>query len=144
MALINKDTQAGTDFTGKLKTVTQERMNKFSGGFPKGPNWPQKNIHTDDEFAMNCGLPGRVASGPMWEGYLVEQMINLFGESWLTEGKMNLKFITFVRPGDTLLPKAVVKSCFTEKSGTRLEMEVWCENQHSNKVVTGTATGVLR
>jgi len=144
MVIITKDTQEGCEFSGKLKTVTEERVYAFSGGFPKGPGWPKKNIHTDLEFAKSCGLPTRAASGAMFEGYLTELMLDLFGEGWLRSGKMNLTFIAIVDPGDTLLPKAVVHSKQAEDSGVKFVMEVGGENQHGDKVVVGTATGLLR
>lgn len=144
MAIITKDVQEGYEVAGNLKTVTEERVYAFSGGFPKGPDWPKKNIHTDLEFARSCGLPTRAASGAMFEGYLTELMIDLFGENWLTEGKTSLSFVAIVDPGDTLLPKAIVRSKQAENSGVRFVMDVWCENQHGSKVVVGTATGLVR
>jgi acyl dehydratase len=144
MAIITKDIPVGHEVSGKLKTVTEERVYAFSGGFPKGTGWPRKNIHTDLEFAKSCGLPTRAASGAMFEGYLTELMIDLFGESWLRHGKMSLTFIVIVDPGDTLVPKSVVRSKQTEDSGVRFVMEVWCENQHGNKVVVGTAIGLVQ
>jgi acyl dehydratase len=144
MAIITRDATEGAEFSGKLKTVTEERVYAFSGGFPKGPDWPKKNIHTDLEFAKSCGLPTRAASGAMFEGYLTELMIDLFGENWLSGGKMELKFIAIVDVGDKLLPKAIVQSKYIEDSGVRFVMEVWCQNQHGNKVVVGTATGIVR
>jgi len=80
----------------------------------------------------------------MFESYLVELMIDLFGEDWLRYGKMNLTFIAIVDPGDTLVPRAVVKSRQAEDSGVGFVMDVWCENQHGEKVVVGTATGSVR
>jgi acyl dehydratase len=144
MAIITRDTPEGAEFSGKLKTVTEERVYAFSGGFPKGPDWPKKNIHTDLEFAKSCGLPTRAASGAMFEGYLTELMIDLFGENWLSGGRMELKFIAIVDVGDKLLPKAIIQSKYIEDSGVRFVMEVWCQNQHGNKVVVGTATGIVR
>jgi acyl dehydratase len=144
MAIITKDIPVGHEVSGKLKTVTEERVYAFSGGFPKGHGWPRKNIHTDLEFAKSCGLPTRAASGAMFEGYLTELMIDLFGESWLRRGKMSLTFIVIVDTGDTLVPKSVVRSKQAEGSGVRFVMEVWCENQHGNKVVVGTATGLVQ
>lgn len=143
MAIITKDTPEGKEFSSKLKTVTEERVYAFSGGFPKGPDWPKKNIHTDLEFAKSCGLPTRAASGAMFEGYLTELMIDLFGHNWLSGGKMELKFIAIVDTGDRLLPKAVVQSKHVDSSGARFIMDVWCQNQHGNKVVIGTATGIV-
>ena len=144
MAIITKDTHEGYEVSGKLKTVTEERVYAFSGGLPKGPGWPKKTIHTDFDFAKSCGLPSRAVSGAMFEGYLTELMIDLFGEGWLKHGKMSLKFIAIVDPGDTLLPKAIVQSRQVEDSGVRFVVEVWCENQHGNKVVIGTATCLVQ
>lgn len=144
MAKITKDTPEGTEFSGKPKTVTEEMVCAFSGGFPKGPDWPKKNIHTDLEFAKSCGLPTRAASGAMFQGYLTELMIDLLGDKWLSGGKMELKFIAIVDVGDKLLPKAVVQSKYIEDSGAKFVMEVWCQNQYGNKVIVGTATGLVR
>ena len=144
MTIITKETQEGYEFSGNLKTVTKERVYAFSGGFPKGLGWPKKNIHTDLEFAKNCGLPTRAASGAMFEGYLTELMIDLFGENFLTEGKMSLTFIAIVDPGDRLLPRAIVRSKQAEGPKIRFVMDVWCENQHGDKVVIGTATCLVK
>src|SRR4030042_1554682 len=141
MAIITKDTQEGSEFSGRVKTVTEERVYAFSGGFPRDTDWPKKNIHTDLEFAKSCGLPTRAASGAMFEGYLTELMIDLLGDGWLTYGKMSLKFIAIVDVNDTILPRAIVQSRQSEDSGVRFLMDVWCENQHGNKVAVGTATG---
>ena len=144
MTIITKDTQEGYEVFGSLKAVTEEKVYAFSGGFPKGPGWPNKNIHTDLECARNSGLTTRIASATMSEGYIVELMIDLFGESWLTEGRMSLKFIAIIAVGDTVLPKAIIRSKQAENSGVRFVMEVWCENQHGNKVVIGTATSLVQ
>jgi acyl dehydratase len=143
MAIITKNTQEGQEFSGKLKTVTEERVYAFSGGFPKGTDWPKKNIHTDLEFAKSCGLPTRAASGAMFEGYLTELMIDLFGENWLTYGKMSLKFIAIVDVNDTILPKATVQSKQVQNFDVIFTMDLWCENQHGNKVVVGMGTGIV-
>lgn len=144
MAVITKDTHEGYEISGSPKTVTEERVYLFSGGLRQELGWPRKNIHTDLEFAKSRGLPTRVASGAMFEGYLTELMIDLFGINWLRDGKMNLTFIAIVNTGDTLVPKAVVQSRRVESSGVRFIMEVWCENQLGKKVVVGTSTGLLR
>jgi acyl dehydratase len=143
MAIITRDTAAGTSFQGKMKTVTADRIYAFSGGFPRVKDWPKKNIHTDLEFAKSCGLSTRAASGAMFQGYLTELMIDLFGENWLSGGKMELTFIAIVDAGDKLLPMAIVQSRDIDGSRVRFVMEIWCQNQHGNKVVVGTATGFV-
>jgi len=144
MGAITRDTQEGHEFSGTLKKVSEERVYAFSGGFPKGPGWPQKNIHTDLEFARSCGLQARNASGSMFESYLTELMIDIFGEDWLRQGKMQLAFISMVGIGDTLQAKAIVRSKHDEVSGIRVLLDIWCENQGGNKVVVGSATGLIQ
>jgi acyl dehydratase len=141
---ITRDAPEGSEFAGRLRTVSLERINFFSGGYPKGPNWPAKNIHTDLETAKRCGLETVAASGAMFEGYLVDLMIDLFGVEWLNYGMMNLAFINVVNKDDTLVPNGVVRS--KEVAGSRVEftLDLWCENQYGTKVVVGTGRGFLK
>ena len=53
---------------------------------------------------------------------------------------MSLKFFRIVDAEDRLIPKAVVQSKQAEDSG----MGVWCDNQHGDKVVAGTTTGLIQ
>ena len=75
--------------------------------------------------------------------YLVELMIDLFGEGWLSHGKMNLKFIAIVDVEDELVSKAVVASKKLKDSRTEFTLSIWCENQRGDKVAIGTATGLI-
>lgn len=142
MPIITRNTREGQEFSGKLKTLTEDRVCAFSGGFPKGAWWPNKNIHTDPESARACGLPARAASGSMFEAYVTELMIDLFGAGWLKGGRMQLVFVRMVEIGDSLTARAVVRSRQDDASALRFALDVWCENQHGVKVVVGTATGL--
>jgi acyl dehydratase len=141
---ITRNAREGSEFAGRLRTVFLERINFFSGGYPKGPNWPAKNIHTDLETAKRCGLETVAASGAMFEGYLADLMTDLFGVEWLNYGMMTLAFINVVNKDDTLVPKGVVRS--KEVAGSKLEftLDLWCENQYGTKVVVGTGRGFLK
>ena len=141
MRKLTRNTKIGDEFTGKRKTISEARVFAFSGGRLNAPGWPAKNIHTDLEFAKSCGLQTRSVSATQYMGYLTELMIDLFGETWLSHGRMELKFIAIVDVEDSLLTKAVVTSRELESSGTRFVLDMWCENQHGNKVAVGTAIG---
>jgi acyl dehydratase len=143
MMKLTPDTKVGSEFTGKTKTISETRVFAFSGGRFDAPGWPAKNIHTDLEFAKSCGLQTRSVSATQYMGYLIELMIDLFGESWLSHGKMDLKFVAIVDVEDSLMTKAVVTSKELESSGTRFILDMWCENQHGNKVAVGTAMGCI-
>jgi len=45
---------------------------------------------------------------------------------------------------DSLIPRAVVKSKSPQDSKVEFTLDVWCENQHGDKVVVGTARGVVK
>jgi acyl dehydratase len=56
---------------------------------------------------------------------------------------MDLKFFAIVDVEDSLLTRAVVTSKELEGSETRFLLDMWCENQHGNKVAVGTAMGLI-
>lgn len=140
MAIITKDIKEGHEAFGKPKTLAEARVWAFSGGRFNAPGWPAKNIHTDLEFAKNCGVQTRAVSATQYMGHLTELMIDLLGEKWFNHGKMSLKFIAIVDVGDRLVSKAIVRSKEKESGGIRFNLDVWCENQHGNKVAVGTAS----
>ena len=141
MQPFTRDTAAGREVAGSPKKVTSYRTWLFSGGWPRFDGWPAKNVHTDMVFAKRSGLPTRAASGAMMQGYLSELMIGLFGESWLSRGRLSLKYIRIVDVGDTITARARVSATQPDESTTRFDLEVWCENQQGQSVVVGTGTG---
>jgi acyl dehydratase len=137
-----KDTKEGQQFSGNPKKISWERIWTFSGGPFKRSGWPSSNVHTDLEFAKDCGLPTVAASATQYQGYVVQLMISLFGFEWLSHGTMDVKFIRIVDAGDILVPKAVVRSKEIEGSTTKFTLEVWIENQRGEKVLVGYSTGI--
>ena len=128
------DLKEGRQLAGNHKSVTLKRMRGFSG-------WPSRNIHTDEAFAKACGLPGPIASATMYEAYLVELMLNIFGEDWIRHGRLELAFVKMVHPSDTLAAKAIAREVGTAEAGRRVSLEVWCENQRGERVAVGSASG---
>ncbi len=126
---------------GSANPVTSYQTWQFSGGWPPDAGWPSKNVHTDDEFARLCGIPGRAASGAMVQGYIVDFMADIFGVEWLGTGLFNLKFVAPVRIGDSITPKARCLDAKVEGEQTRYEVELVCEDQGGVPVAVGTATG---
>jgi hypothetical protein len=142
MGKLKRETQGGEIFAGKPKRVSWERLWAFSGGPFSKSGWPKKNVHTDSEFAVSCGLPSVAASATQLMGYVVELMIDLFGVEWLSHGTMDVKFINVVNAGDILITKAEVKGRESQNQATRFTLDVFCENQKGVKVLVGNATGI--
>lgn len=144
MTAITENTKVGDEFAGKPKNVSWQRLWAFSGGPFRLEGWPSKNIHTDLEFAKNCGLPDKVAaSATQYQGYVVQLMIDLFGEEWLSHGVMDVRFIAIVNAGDTLVSKSIITSKEEQDGTTRFDMDVSCANQREQKVLVGVATGAV-
>ena len=143
MARLSEAVDAGHEAAGPAKTVTSLRTWLFSGGWPPDGEWPDKNIHTDLEFALDCGLPGRNAAGAMMEGYVCELMTGMFGPEWLTSGSYSVKFIRTVDIGDRVTARARITARRQRAGRVELEADLWCENQHGDRVMVGTGVGSL-
>ena len=52
-------------------------------------------------------------------------------------------FAIWSRVGDRLTVHGVVKERVAEAAGTRVVVEVWCENQDGDKTAVDTASGML-
>ena len=136
--LATKEVQTEDEVIGPSKYVTSYRTWLFSGGWPRSEGWPAKNVHADLELAQDCGLATRVASAAMLQAYLAELMVDLFGESWLSWGRLELKFVRPVEIDDRIVAHGVVTS--KEVDGA-VYLDLWCENQRGEKVCTGTGKG---
>lgn len=128
----------GYEIVGKARKLTLEKQRYYSGGLP-GPEWPARNIHTDREISIRAGIGKPIASGLMFESYLAELMINFFGEDWFSHGETDVIAIDMAGDGDTIFPKAVIKSKEVNGTKCKVGVELWCENQYGNKMMVGTA-----
>jgi acyl dehydratase len=100
------------------------------------------NIHSDPEMAKTQGLGGVIAQGGQLTGYLSEMMTVAFGDGFLRGGEISVKFIHPVRPGDAITTGGTVLGDAETPQGTRVDCEIWIENQHGQKVVVGTANAI--
>ena len=134
----DRNTPVGAQVKPIVKEVTQNRMSAFTGADRLD------SIHTNAELARSRGLANTVAQGLMSANYVAEVMTNFFGDGFRKGGKVAVAFISPVYPGDTITASAVVKEKKAEGKATRLEMEVWCENQAGKRVTVGTASGLVK
>lgn len=132
MAQIPKSIQPGEEIPSLVKLMTFEKMSQplMAGGNP---------IHWDDEYARNAGLPAPIATGMMSAAYLSQMLTQCFGLDWVQGGQLSFSFIRPVFAGDTLTCRGQVKERTAEGAKANLLMEVWCENQHGEKVTVGEA-----
>lgn len=102
-----------------------------------------QNIHTDMEAAKREGLPAPVATGPQVAALIFRQLRISFGKGWIEGGKCQLNFRRPVYVTDFCVAKGQVTAREDDEHGTRLFCDVWIENQKGEKVIAGTASGVV-
>lgn len=128
----------GTPMLGPRKTVHQDQMSVFSN---VAEFW--HNIHTDLSVALRAGLPGTLAQGLMSSMYVSELGTRLFGAAWFAHGWNYLTYLRPVLAGDDLSCRAVVTEVAPGDSGTRVELEVWIQNDRDETTAVGWLSCLL-
>ena len=134
--------EIGTELPPITKLVTQEKINLFEGcGILE-----RANIHTDPKVAANkLGTTYPIASGRMTLSYASEALRRVFGpEVFSHSGSLNLKFLRPVKDGDTVSIKGKVSEKLDEDAGTRIFVELRCENQNGDTTAVGTGSALIK
>jgi len=103
---------------------------------------PGQGIH-DDDRARILGFQAALVPGITSLAYVIEMLMNFFGENWMASGEINLAFINPLYEGQRVMARAIVSDKKVEDKGLRLFLEVWAENDEGQKVAAGTASGLL-
>jgi acyl dehydratase len=112
--------------------ITKLQLVKYAGA-----SGDYNLIHTDDETARRVGLDGVIAHGMLSMAFLGEYLCWLAGPESVR--RLSVRFVEMVRPGDTLTCRGRVKERTTSDGVRRLQLEVWTENQRSERVTVGEA-----
>ena len=116
------------------KHITQEKINLYaeaSGDF--------NPIHVDPAFAANTPFKGTIAHGMLSLAYVSEMMTSIFGQRWLSGGKLRAKFKEAARPGDTLTISGKVDCIETRDNVSYANCAFECRNQKGETVASGEA-----
>lgn len=121
----------------ELPTVSKKfRLEDFKRG-------EEKTIHTDYEAAAREGLPAPVAIGPQVAALTFKQLRLCFGTGWVAGGRHDLTFRKPVFVTDFCVARGVVTKTKREGEKLRVHCDVWVENQKRDKVIAGTASGLV-
>lgn len=127
--------QIGDELPPLAKPISQRQIDCYSGVRPR-------SIHTDPEWARQKGFAAPLAQGMMSTAYVSEMMVALLGEGFVQGGRMAVKFVKPVLAGDTLTMRGRVRAKLLEDGRVRVEVELWCENQHGVTTMVGDASGL--
>ena len=123
------------------KTITQVKINQFeSCGI-----LDRQNIHNDPELAkQRLGTTYTIASGRMSVAFAAESLRKFFGaEVFNHTGTVNLKFLRPVKEGDTITIGGAVSSRETVDNGTKVIVDLYCENQNGDKTAVGQGSAIV-
>ncbi len=128
---------AGQDLAPLVKpAITREQLAAYAEA--SGDHNP---IHLNDDFARMAGLDGVIAHGMLSAAFLGQfvsgWMRTLEGKASLT--RIKVRFSAMVRPGDVLTCKGSIKKVEQREGKTHITLDIWAENQNSEKVTSGDA-----
>ena len=132
----------GQQIPSVTKSVTQDTINQFEDcGI-----LDRQNIHNDPELAQQrLGTTYPIASGRMSVAFASESMRRFFGpEVFNHTGTVNLKFLRPVKGGDTITVTGEVASQEESEDGSRVIVNLFCENQNGDRTAIGIGTAVVK
>jgi 3-hydroxybutyryl-CoA dehydratase len=122
----------GMDLPSVENFITQENINRYAD-----VSRDFNPIHTDEEFARKTPLGGTIAHGMLILAYVSQMMTAVFGQSWLTGGKLGVRFKAPARPGDTVKVTGKITKIDKSDKQTTVTCTVLCSNQKGEAVITG-------
>jgi 3-hydroxybutyryl-CoA dehydratase len=138
----------GTELSGSVRMVTAERIEWYDSAMLSAAKGELAqvgdNIHTDDAFARNQGLPGTIADGMISTNWCSSMMIAHFGMDYVERGELRTEFIKPIFIGATVSVKARILAAEKRQNGdTEYRLDVWSEIEDGTKIVDGDARVVV-
>ncbi len=121
------------------KYITQENINLYAEA-SKDFN----PIHVDVEYAKKTRFGRTIAHGMLTLAYISQMMTAAFGKSWLTGGKLSVRFKAPAYPGDTLTISGKITKIEQTNSQRLIYCDLLCSNQHGEPLIIGEAKVEVR
>ena len=122
----------GMNLPESKRIITQANINLYAEA-----SQDFNPIHIDEDFAKKTPLGGTIAHGMLILAYVSQMMSAAFGRSWLAGGKLNVRFKTPARPGDTITVSGRISRIEKGEGQTLIHCDVLCRNQNGETVITG-------
>jgi len=143
MALENRaqvyfeEVKVGLKLPSIVKEITLPEMAMYAAVC-----WDFMPIHYDSGTAQSFGFRAAFADGPMETAFLCQVVTDWLGMQGVLK-KISANYRGMVFPGDRLTCEGEVRRKYKEGEENLVELEVWADNQESQKVVYGTAVAKL-
>lgn len=132
---INEDLKIGYPIQPLYKQITPEQaaVYSFAGDY-------LENIHNNLDYARKADLEFPIIQALQQVGYLLEMLVNFFGELWYYTGWIKVKFIRPVRTDDSLTMRGVLKGIEEKEEKQIVNLEIWTENSNGEMTAVGWAS----
>ncbi|MCI0847673.1 MAG: hypothetical protein J4N75_05725 [Chloroflexi bacterium] len=129
----------------KIPSVTKSITTESILQFESTGILDRENIHNNPELAAKrLGTTYTLASGRMSITFAAESLRKFFGpEVFNHTGTVNLKFLRPVKAGDTITVTGTVTGTEETEAGTKVLVDLFCDNQDGNRTAVGTGTAVI-
>ncbi len=139
-----KTLPVGTEIKGPVRVMTAERIQWYDSAMLSAAKGELArvtvNIHTDDDYAKEQGLPALIADGMMSTNWCSEMLIDRFGMDYVEHGELRTKFIKPIFLGVTVSVRGKVTSAAPQENGAVVyALDVWCEDEKGVKLTVGDA-----
>ncbi|WP_329386654.1 MaoC/PaaZ C-terminal domain-containing protein [Streptomyces sp. NBC_01716] len=128
------DAPARAALPRRTTVFTQDQMSVFS--------WAGRgyaNVHTAPEKAAASGLDRTIVQAQQQTGFIVANLIDVFGKTFFTSGELDLRFVSPAFVGDELTAGGAVAGV----TGDRLELEVWVDKADGTRTALGWASALV-
>ena len=129
--------EEGMEIPTLLKNPTTQQLVKYAGA-----SGDYYQIHYDQDYARDNGLPTVILHGALKNAFLGQVMTDWIGEYGVLR-KLSAQYRGMDTPGSAIYGKGVVKKKRVENGDNLVECEIWLENTKGEKTTPGQAVVAL-
>jgi 3-hydroxybutyryl-CoA dehydratase len=134
----------GDELAGFERVVTPERLVWYGDGMLTAAAGQRtrvgSNIHTDDDYARQQGLPGAISEGMVATNWISSMLLHEFGADYVTNGELRTKYIKPTPVGTKVHVRGRIRNRIDLDAGrVRYEIEVWTEDDAGVRLTDGEA-----
>lgn len=134
----------GAEIKGPVRVMTAERIEWYDSAMLSAARGELAqvtvNIHTDEDYAREEGLPAIIADGMISTNWCSEMLVEHFGLDYVARGELRTRFIKPTFLGVKVSVRGRVTSATPQPGGAiAYTLDVWCEDDYGLKLTVGDA-----
>lgn len=120
-----------------LQSVTKTISNKQISDYANASG-DRNPLHLDDKFAASTRFGGIIAHGMLTLAFVNEMLVRSFGECWLQNGSLKVRFKGASYPKDRLASTGTLINEAIDSTQHQLNYSILLSNQKEEEIITGS------